>query len=49
MRKELCTFRIDLSLLDELEQYSQRNHTTVSETIRQAIFNYLAMMHRKAR
>lgn len=49
MKKELRSFRIDLSLLDELEQYSRRNHKTVSDTIRQAIFNYLAMMYRKGK
>lgn len=49
MKKELCSFRIDPSLLDELEIYSQRNHATVSDTIRQAIFSYLANMYRKGK
>ena len=49
MKKELCSFRIDTSLLDELELYSKRNHATVSDTIRKAIFSYLADMYRKGK
>jgi len=47
MKKQQYSFRIDLCLLDELELYAQRKHTTVSNAIRQAIFSYLAKDVRK--
>ena len=47
MRKQQYSFRIDLSLLDDLELYAQRRHTTVSHVIREAIFSYLAKDYRK--
>ena len=47
MRKQQYSFKINASLLDELELYAQRRHTTVSDAIRQAIFSYLAKDYRK--
>ena len=48
MRKQQYSFKINPSLLDELEQYAQRKQTTVSDAIRQAIFSYLANDYRKS-
>ena len=49
MKKQLYAFRINDNLLEELEDYSKRNYTTASDTIRKAIFSYLADMYRKGK
>jgi len=49
MKKKVYSFRINVSLLDELEDYSLRNYTSASDTIRKALFSYLANDKRKER
>lgn len=41
MTRRIYSFRANESLIDEVEQHSQENHTTVSNVIRIALLSYL--------